>query len=294
MAEFHDGVASRRDLRAAGVTRADVRTEISAGRWSHLGRHTVGITKHELEGVARWWWAVWESGAGAVLDGASALCAGGLRGFEPVRIDVSMPHANRRRLLDGVVAHRRAAVPRPVGAGVPRVPVESAALNGACWARTDREAALILCMVIQQRLTTPQRLLAAWRSGVFRSTRRPFLRAAVVDICDGAHSLGELDFTGMCREVGLPPPSRQVLRRGEKGRIYLDAAWEDIGLVVEIDGGHHQWSLNPIEDALRQNDVVIGGDVVLRLPVLGLRLERQRFMGQVLAAHRRLTAAGAA
>ena len=74
----------------------------------------------------------------------------------------------------------------------------------------------------------------------------------MVDLCDGAHSLGELDFAGLCREHGLPEPTRQAVRTLPDGRIYLDVAWEDIGLVVEIDGGHHALALDTVDDALRR------------------------------------------
>ena len=90
--------------------------------------------------------------------------------------------------------------------------------------------------MLQQRLTRPDRVLAVWRE-VRRSSRRALLDTVIPDICDGAHSLGELDFAQLCRRVGLPPPTRQVVRTGPGGRIYLDVAWEDVGLVVEIDGG---------------------------------------------------------
>ena len=63
-----------------------------------------------------------------------------------------------------------------------------------------------------------------------------------------------------------------MVRALANGRVYLDVAWEDVGLVVEIDGGHHGWALNTVDDALRQNEVSLGLDIVLRLPVLGLRL----------------------
>ena len=104
-------------------------------------------------------------------------------------------------------------------------------------------------------------------------------------MCDGAHSLGELDFAALCRRAGLPPPSRQEVRTGPGGRIYLDVAWEDIGLVVEIDGGHHALALNPVDDALRQNEVTLSSELVLRIPVLGLRLTPGAFMAQVVRAH---------
>ena len=119
-----------------------------------------------------------------------------------------------------------------------------------------------------------------------RSRRRRFLDAVIRDVCDGAHSLGELDFARMCRRAGLPPPTRQVVRTGPGGRVYLDVAWEDIGLVVEIDGGHHALALNPVDDALRQNEVTLTAEMVLRVPVLGLRLTPAAFMAQVVRAHR--------
>ena len=52
-------------------------------------------------------------------------------------------------------------------------------------------------------------------------------------------------------------------------------------MVVEIDGIHHAWVQNIVGDALRQNSLVISGDVVLRLPLLGLRLEPDDFLDQI-------------
>ncbi|GAA4120792.1 type IV toxin-antitoxin system AbiEi family antitoxin domain-containing protein [Knoellia locipacati] len=285
LASLHDGVVDRATLRRAGIDRAAVRTEVRAGRWLTHGRHTVSVTTSPLTGRAPLWQAVWESGSGAALDGAAALLAAGMRGFAPRAIDVSQPRNNRHHAVAGVRLHRRAVMPPLAGAGLPRVVPEVAAVHAALWARSDREAALILCLVVQQRLTTTERLLVAWRSARSAGPRRPFLADAVTDICDGAQALGELDFARLCRREGLPPPTRQVVRHGRNGRIYLDAAWGAIGLVVEIDGGHHQWALNPVEDALRQNDVVVAGEVMLRVPLLGLRLEAKRFLRQVAVAY---------
>lgn len=84
------------------------------------------------------------------------------------------------------------------------------------------------------------------------------------------------------------------MREGPRGRAYLDTFWEDIGLLVEIDGGHHALALSPVDDALRQNDLTLADAVVLRIPVLGLRLEREAFMDQVVRAHDVLTRRDAA
>lgn len=289
VAAAHDGVAHRRDLRAVGVSRADVRTELGVGRWLAAGRHTVVVGNLPPSGRAVLWRAVWETGAGAVLDGAAALLAAGLTGFEARQVDVSVPKRNRSHPVEGVRRHRRTVMPPAPAAGLPRAEVAAAAVAAAAWARSDREAVLVLCLVLQQRLTTPDRLLAAWSRGATRvaQARRVLLREALGDLCDGAHSLGELDFAGLCRAHGLPEPSRQVVRTLPGGRVYLDVAWEEIGLVVEVDGGHHALALGVVDDALRQNEVVLREDRVLRVPVLGLRLAPERFMSQVVEAHRR-------
>ena len=168
--------------------------------------------------------------------------------------------------------------------GVPRVCPPVAAVRAAHWAVSDRQAALLLHMTVQQRLTTPGHLAAAQRS-VRGRTRRAFVRGVVRDIAFGVESLGELDFALLCRQRGLPEPSRQVVRRGARGRIYLDVRWGCCNLVVEIDGAQHREGLNVMLDNLRQNALVLAGDRVLRIDVIGLRLEAAAFLDQVAAAH---------
>ena len=156
-------------------------------------------------------------------------------------------------------------------------------IRAAQWARTDRQAALLLCLPVQQRLVSSNRLGQVW-AGLNRGPRHALIDAIVNDLTNGAHSLGELDFAHWCRRYGLPEPTRQSLRTGPTGRVYLDVEWTDHQLVVEIDGIHHLLALNVISDAWRANEVVLEGARVLRLPVLGLRVEPDRFMCQVARA----------
>ncbi|MFN8079651.1 MAG: hypothetical protein U0Q19_08790 [Kineosporiaceae bacterium] len=284
LAALHGGVVHRRDLRRLGIDEQGVRAEVAAGRWVRAGRHTVVPGSGPVQGEGLLWQAVWESGSGAVLDGVAALMAFGLTGFAPDVIDVSVPAGTHPRRLPGVRVRRRRRMPPVVAAGLPRVRREWATLHAAQWARTDRAAALLVCLPVQQRLVEPGRLLAAWQATTY-SPRRALLEHVVRDVCDGAHSLGELDFARRCRDRGLPEPDRQVVRRGPGGRIYLDAEFTDVGLVVEIDGGHHAQALHPIDDALRQNEVTLDRRMVLRIPVLGLRLTPEAFMDQVARAH---------
>ncbi len=276
------GVAHRADLRAVGVDRHHVRVQVAAGRWAAAGRHTVVVAGGEPAGEGRWWWAVWESGSGAVLDGVSALLAHGMTGFAAPAVHVTVPRQSSAYHQSGVVVHRRRTVGPVGGAGVPRVSPEWATIRAAQWAASDRQAALLVCLPVQQRLVLPSRLTRAWAE-VRRSPRRALLDAVIADVCDGAHSLGELDFARWCRRYRLPEPVRQSVRRGPDGRAYLDAEFAN-GLVVEIDGSQHLFGLAPLDDALRANDITLDTSRVLRLPVLGLRLRPDAFMAQVARA----------
>lgn len=273
---------SRRQVYGTGMTRAEVRANIRAGRWQAVGRHCVALTNGLLSEGAWLWAAQLSGGPRAQLDGASSLLAAGLKGFDVTRHRVSVPRG-ARTFRDGAVdvrQTRRWSEADSVALGIPRTRNEVAALRGALWARTDREAALLLTMTVQQGLTTGERLAAE----VLRVTRAPrirFIRDVVSDLLGGAQSLAELDFARECRRRGYPEPDRQVVRKGADGRYYLDVCWDQWGLVVEIDGIQHTWASSVVPDALRHNEVTLQHDVVLRLPVLGLRVAPDRFFEQI-------------
>lgn len=292
MAADRDGIISRAELRALGIDRFAVRDMVKAGRWRTLGRQTVCVHTGELSQLARWWRAVIESGVDiTALDGVSGLIAAGAKGLSEDEIHVSVRHASRPLPLPGVRIHQvRHWDPCDVNrAGVPRVRPAVAAIRAAHWAVSDRQSALFLCVAVQQRIVPPQALQrAALRISGRR--RRAFVRRIVADLADGAQSLGELDFARLCRDHGLPEPDRQVVRRGPRGRIYLDVRWDVIKLVVEIDGAQHRQGLGVSEDNLRQNAVAIGGDTVLRIDLVGFRVWETLFMDQVVEAHRVLGA----
>ncbi len=271
-------------LAAAGISRGTIRAHIEAGRWRRMGRHTVGVGDQRFSDTALMWRAVWESGSRGALDGASSLIASGLTGWSEPRIHVSVPNSYAVHRVEGVWVHQ----PRNRGliltVGVPRTRPEIAVIRAAQWARSDRAAATLLAMTVQQRLAHPNRVLEAW-SMVARCKRRAFLETVIGDVCRGAQSLGELDFAVLCRARGLPEPTRQAVCLGPRGRVYLDVLWADIGLHVEIDGAQHTQGLAPIDDAMRQNHLAIDGQMTLRIPVLGLRLQPDAFMNQVVTAH---------
>jgi very-short-patch-repair endonuclease len=287
-------VVSRRQLYAAGVTRGEVRHEVRVGRWQPIGDQSVCLHNGEVKRLGHLWAAVFQGGPRACLDGEAALVAAGLERYDPERLRVSVPRGARvrRTPLYDIRQTRRWSAEDLVTVGIRRVRVPTAAIRAALWARTDKQAAYLLALVVQQGLATPEQL-GADLLRIRRDKRRLFLHAIVNDLLDGARALGELDVAAECRRRGLPEPARQVLRRDGHGRYYLDLYWPEHRLVVEVDGIHHAWAENVVGDALRQNALVLDGDTVLRLPLLGLRLSPDDFFGQIATALSRPAVAAA-
>lgn len=283
-------VVSRKQVYTLGLTRWEVRAEVRAARWQLVGDQSVCVHNSVINDVGEQWAAVFQGGPRAQLDGGSALIAAGLERFAVDRVRVSVPRGARVRRNGrfDIRQTRRWSAADLAGGGIPRTRVEVAAVRGALWARTDKEAAYLLTIVVQQGMARPEDV-GVELLRIRRDKRRLLLHAVVNDLLDGARSLGELDVGRELRRRGLPAPERQVLRRDRANRYYLDLYWPDFHLVVEVDGIHHSWAENVVGDALRQNALAIDGDTVLRLPLLGLRLEPDRFFDQV---ERALRAAG--
>jgi len=285
IAEPQGQVVSRRQIYECGLTRWHVRGQVRAGRWATIGDQAVCLHRGDpsVEGLR--WAAVIQGGPRAHLDGASALLASGLQRFTEERIRVSVPRGARIRRtgLFDIRQTRRWSAGDVVTTGVPRSGSAVAAVRGALWAASDRQASLLVTMAVQQRLASAQ-AIGIELLRIRRDRRRRLLHAVVLDLLDGAGSLGELDVARLLRRRGLPRPDRQVLRRDGHRRYYLDLYWKRWKLVVEIDGIQHAWAENIVDDALRQNALSMSGDTVLRVPLLGLRLAPEQFLDQIESA----------
>ncbi|MGY2873511.1 very-short-patch-repair endonuclease [Marmoricola sp. URHA0025 HA25] len=280
-------VISRRQLYALGFTQWEITAQIRARRWQRVSDQVICVHTGPLGDESLSWAAVFQGGPRAHLDGVSALIASGLKRFEAERIRVSVPRGARvrRTKVFDIRQTRRWSSDDVISSGVPRTVPAVAAVRGALWAKSDRQAALILSMAVQQGLASPNSLAEAALL-VKRDRRRRFLQAVVLDLLGGARALGEIDVARECRRRGLPEPSRQVLRRDGAHRYYLDLYWDEWDVALEVDGIHHTWAENVVGDALRQNSVAIRSTTVLRLPLLGLRTRPDEFFGQLEEALR--------
>lgn len=282
LAAAQGGIASRRQLYQLGITRWEVRSQVRADRWRLVGDQSVHLHNGEISAQGHWWAAVFQGGPRACLDGSSALVASGLQRWSDDRVRVSVPRGARvrRTQLYDIRQTRRWDASDVVENGVPRTRVAVAAVRGALWAKSDKQASYLLSATVQQGLATPAEI-GHELLRIRRARRRLLLHSVVNDLLDGARSLGELDVTRELQRRGLPAPERQSLRRDGRGRYYLDMYWPAFRLVVEVDGIHHAWAENVVADALRQNVLTLAGDTVLRLPLLGLRLQPEEFFAQI-------------
>lgn len=141
-------------------------------------------------------------------------------------------------------------------------------IDAVAWMPTDRGAAAVLAAGVQQRLVRVADLaLVADRMEGLR--RRKLITETLGDIAGGSQAISELDFLRLVvRPFGLPAPSRQSARRDRQGRRrWIDAAWDDAKIAVEIDGAQH--TENPLQhwdDMERDLNLTLDGYRTLRFP----------------------------
>jgi very-short-patch-repair endonuclease len=275
-------VLGRRQLYALGCTRWEVRADIQAGRWRRRGHQTVQVG--DPDETTHWWHALIEVGPAAVLDGVSALVSIGLRTVAEDKVHVAVPQGAWLRRCRGVHVHetRRFREEDVIRDGIPRTKAATAAVHAALWARTRREAALLVVAPVQQRLVSVPDLADAIAL-VKRDKRRGLLHGLLADVSDGVESVGEGDFAVACRRRGFPRPTRQVARHTPSGRFVYDVVWDDYDLEVEIDGAQHLDATEAGRDTLKQNASALTGRVVLRIPNFAFRTDPEPFLDQVEA-----------
>lgn len=255
------GVLSPRLVRA----RPELARRLRSGT---IGRHGSCVVLHNgpLTALQRQWVGVLSGGPAAALARSTALIAAGMTGVRTRDLVVVVPWTRTPAAVEGVryvrTRHLRGvdvlAGSLPRRTTVPRSVVEEASRSSRDAART------LIAMAVQQRKATPAQVREVLaRLGPVRQA--VLLELTLADVEGGSHSLPELLFLEVLRAAGLPTPVRQVVRLRPDGRYYLDAAWPGLGLVVEVDGSHHRDASNWEADVLRQDELVVGGLVVVRV-----------------------------
>ncbi len=271
------GVVRRDQLRDLGVGHHHVRRQVQAERWRAMGPHAVALQTGALS--RRQWLRLGavHAGPGSELDLWAALEHAGLRGWERPAVHVAVPRGRRVVQLDGVVVRQVSGRPLPAAAGAwpPAAPPAQAAVGAACHERTDKSAVGLLLAVAQQRVASPDAMRLEL-DRIWRPRRAPLLRAALYEAGAGSESVAEIDVVLLVRRAGLPEPRRQVLVRTAEGVQKLDLVVDlpdARTLAIEVDGPHHDDPSQRARDAARDASLIALGYLVLRIPVIELRVD---------------------
>ncbi len=196
---------------------------------------------------------------GTVASHRSAAALAGIREGTP--IEVTVPRRSQNR-LKGVIVHQRPLDPRDAIRldGIPTRPERTLLDLAAVLDELPLERAVEAA--VRSGLTTHERLMAyAEGAGALRGVGR--FRRVVARLPSGRPTGSELEviFLQLLREAGVEEPLRQFEVHVDKQRFFLDFAYPQRRLAIELDGrAHHGFD----EDRRRQNALVLAGWTVLR------------------------------
>jgi len=276
------------------VGRASMRARLGRQQWRAICRGVLSTHNGLLTRDQHLWVAVLVAGHGACLAGSTAATESGVRGLRTDVIQVVIPAVRGRTQLvqrlpsavPAVQVYRTTVLPeghvqidRP-----PRTTIARSVVDAAAWARSDDEARSTVVAACQQRRVDPARLREVLT--IFPRIRRHRLIAATIsDVEGGSESLSEIDLVRLCQTYRLPRPDQQRRRVDADGRIrYVDAYWPRWRLQVEVDGAHHMDAQHWAADMLRQNQIWLAGDRILRFPAWLIRSDPTTVAAQLRAA----------
>ncbi|GAA0986624.1 hypothetical protein ENKNEFLB_01113 [Nocardioides aquaticus] len=273
------GMVARRQLTAHGIDWDHVDAEVRGGRWVARTPRVVSTTTGPLSLPQRRWLAVLHAGRRSMLGSLSAAAALGLSGWERDTLTVWVDDELSFELVPGVRFFRTR---RPLdlllrpGGGLPLARLEPAVLLWAAYDADLRSAHGVLAAVVQQRLTTAERL-QSWIPRLRPLRRAASFRSVLEDVAHGSHSRAELDLVDLCRVHRLPLPDRQRPRHDAAGRArWTDAEWDlpdGHVVVLEVDGAFHAEVRSWSNDKQRHRRLSGPGRTVVGCTALELRHE---------------------
>jgi len=282
------GMIARRQLNALGIGRHLVRNQLAAGRWAAATPTVIATFTGPRPWEAEVWRAALHVGGESLIGGVSALEWYGLRNWHREDITVLIDSELSPEPATGIRffrTRRPLARMRNPSQSLPIARVEVAALLFAGYDRSARTAQGVLAAIVQQRLTSPDRLLAELALQI-PLRRSKVMRRALLEIGGGAQSMAELDVLRLCRRFGVPAPRRQTPRRDATGRIrFTDCEWalpDGTILILEVDGGFHMETEHWEDDLARQRSLSARGRIIVRCTTRELRDDAARVFADLM------------
>ena len=288
------GVISRQQVLHDGGRPADIARLIRRREWVR----TLDGVYLDHTGEPTWLQRCW---VGVVFHWPAALA-----GMSAIRATVGPGWRlhDDRAPIEIAVPQRRHVVPQPGylvrrpndffarvqwNASPPRIRIDHAGVDVASR-QPDRFSVVgVLADLCQTRRTAPPRLLDVV-AGRGRIAQRPLLNAVLTDIANGTCSVLEREYLHQIEVPhGLPRPTRQRRRIAPGVTAIHDVEYDDLGLVVELDGRlFHDSATQRDRDLERDLVTAVAGADTVRLG-WGQLLDRPCLttvrLAQVLRAH---------
>lgn len=282
--QHRGGVARRRDLLRAGVSRRGLLRAIADGAVRELAPHVLALpcgVDDELLRVAA-----------AGLDGVVSHQAAARRwGLELVEGSeerhVTVERARSRRRWRGAVVHRADLRPGEleVRDGL-RVTSVVRTLFDLCRSLPLAEAVAVVDSALRRGRTTTEELVGAL-ADLPRAPGRSLVSRVLAHIDPASGSVLESLLRVLLTLAGLAPPATQHHVRDGAGRLVgrVDFAWPEVRLVVEADGfAFHADRAGYRADRRRGNALVLAGWRVLRFSWEDVLSSPDTVVAQVRAA----------
>jgi hypothetical protein len=263
VADEQEGVVTRAQALACGLSSIRQRHLLDTGRWQRIHRGVYATFSGPVPRLSFLWASVLGAGDGAMLSHETAAQLWGLVPVEPGPAHVLVPVGRHPRPMDGVILHRatHARSARHPSQSPARTRVEDTVVDLTQSAFRIQDAIAWLTRAVGGRFTTAARLRGCLRLRP-KLRWRAVLDEALDDVGTGSHSLLELAYLrDVERAHGLPRSHRQSRRATG---LYDDVRYPGYRTRVELDGRaahpqHLRW-----RDMDRDNEAAEEGDHVLR------------------------------
>ena len=264
--ERQDGVVSREQALAAGLTRHAIEARLASGRWQRLYRGVYATFSGPIPRTTQLWAAILRVGDEAVLSHHTAAETWKLSDRVASLIHVSVPRQAGPLAFSGIAVHYSSRLPeaRHPARLPPQTMVEETVLDLAEIMTTAEDAVAWAIKACQRRLTIPERVDSAMAARRRVRWRRD-LADALTEVRDGVHSPLELRYKKDVEgKHGLPRGERQVLTIRDRQRQYHDVRYMKYGVCVELDGVTAHPAESRRRDSSRDNASTLHGILTLR------------------------------
>ncbi len=291
LAVAQHGVVSRDQLRRVGAHRQAAAGRLRSGEWAPVTTRVMRLVGVAESREQRAMAAVLDAGEGSVLSHQSAAALWGLPGFDLHEVEISRPRTGPNRGTTLARVHHPRLLP-PHHCSVRRqVPVTTLVRTVFDLAGSEHPA------------RAENALHSALRAGLGWDTVRDHLKQVaqkgrpgielmreLVERHGGKPALGsglEARFLRVLRRAGLPQPRRQVDLGGEGWAGRVDFVFDDVSLVIEVNGDwHHSGVVDVRRDQERAARLAAAGFRVLPLHEQLVRKDPDEVARLVRAARR--------